>query len=149
MLRHIPARPEQTASLSTIVRDALRAAALAPDLSSALDIAGGALVDIAAVARGERQPSTSAEEAPSGPAVSVHHDDRFRLARAAADQALTTLDRLGSILEAIQRCARDSDMAIEDLATVGREIAQAEAERLDVTFTQALLRSVSTEVGHG
>ena len=152
MLRHIPARPEQTSFphfLTDKVSIAIRSAALAPDLASALDIAGAALVDIAALGRGEDHPLASAEDASCGVAASAHQDDRFCLARAAADQTIATLYRLASILEAIQRCARDVDMAVEDLAKLGREIVEVEAERLDVTFSHLAYRPISTEVSHG
>jgi hypothetical protein len=152
MLRHIPARPEQTSFphfLSDKVSIAIRSAALAPDLASALDIAGAALVDIAAIARIEVQTSTVVDDAARGTPVSPDTDDRFGFAHAAVDQAITTLDRLGSIFEAIQRCARDVDLTVEDLAIFGRELVQAETERLDVTFSHLAHQQHSAEVRHG
>ncbi|WP_233831783.1 hypothetical protein [Paraburkholderia sp. ZP32-5] len=54
MLRHIPARPEQTQSLiDRIIRDALRKAALAPTYMQALDITGAALIAVAMLVRME------------------------------------------------------------------------------------------------
>ena len=88
MLRHIPARFEQSSFpqfLSDKVSIAIRSAALAPDLASALDIAGAALVDIATIARGEVQTSTVVDDAACGTAVSPDTDDRFGFVHAAVD----------------------------------------------------------------
>lgn len=56
MLRQTPARPEQPSfpnSLTHLVNEALRAAALAPTYIDALDITGNALTAIANLAREE------------------------------------------------------------------------------------------------
>ncbi|WP_174769872.1 hypothetical protein [Paraburkholderia hayleyella] len=54
-MRPVLARPEQTqtSSIPAIVADAIRRAALAPSERAALDIAGGALVAVAELARVE------------------------------------------------------------------------------------------------
>lgn len=56
MLRRSPARPEPASlpnTLTQLVNDALRAAALAPTANAALDVCGEALVRLAEVARTE------------------------------------------------------------------------------------------------
>jgi len=53
MLRHIPARPEQTQSPLEIIRAALRDAATAPTVFDALDVTGDALRLLAEIARAE------------------------------------------------------------------------------------------------
>jgi len=49
----IPARPEQQQSPLEIIRNALRAAALAPNADAALDVTGAALVRLADLAKAE------------------------------------------------------------------------------------------------
>ncbi|HEM7884006.1 hypothetical protein [Burkholderia cenocepacia] len=136
MLRHIPARPEQpqfSNLLTDKVSGALRSAALAPSLASALDIAGAALVDIATIARSERQSPTWA--------IPCVHD--------AAAMALHALDRIASILEAIERLATDSDSAIADLAVLARGILAREIGRAELVFTSTGCQHTVGEVHHG
>jgi hypothetical protein len=57
MLRRIPARPEQTTSVSQIVSDASSAAAISPTLPDALNVSGVALRDRASRARNEQRPT--------------------------------------------------------------------------------------------
>ncbi|MGB8414970.1 hypothetical protein [Paraburkholderia sp.] len=133
-----PERAEQAASVSKIVADGLRAAVLAPDLASALDAAGGALTDIANLARGD-QPSAHGQCA----------YESFCGARDTVDQTMRTLDRVAYLLESIQRLARDADGAIEELASVGRELVEAETERIDRVFTRLAHQALAAEVQHG
>ncbi|MFL9863226.1 hypothetical protein PQR67_03450 [Paraburkholderia fungorum] len=130
-----PDRAEQAASVSKIVADGLRAAVLAPDLASALDAAGGALIDIANLASGDR-PSTHGQYA----------YESFCDARDAADQTMRVLDRVSYLFEAIARLACDADGAIEDLASVGRELADAETDRIDRVFTRLAHQTIAGEV---
>jgi hypothetical protein len=53
IMRHIPARPEQTQAIPALIADALRAAALAPSDRDALDVLGAALVRLADLSRVE------------------------------------------------------------------------------------------------
>jgi hypothetical protein len=133
-----PDRAEQAASVSKIVADGLRAAVLAPDLASALGAAGGALTDIANLTRGD-QPSAHGQCA----------YESFCVARDTADQTMRTLDRVSYLLESIQRLARDADAAIEDLASIGREIVAAETDRIDRVFTRLAHHVVAAEALHG
>ena len=50
-MRHIPARPEQTQSTPSLIRDTLRAAALAPSDREALDVLGAVFLDLVEAAR--------------------------------------------------------------------------------------------------
>ncbi|VWD17354.1 hypothetical protein [Burkholderia contaminans] len=133
MLRHIPARPEQSQLsnfLTGKVSVALRSAALAPNLASALDIAGAALVDIATIARSECQ--TAARSFPST------HDT--------AASALQALDRIAGILEAIERLASDDDGAIADLAGVARGLLAHQISREELIFTSTVCQVMAAEV---
>jgi hypothetical protein len=140
MLRQASARPEQLLpkNLTSLVNAALHAAAVAPSLADALDVAGSALCDIADLAR--REPSVVVEEGA---------DTRFYAARDTVDDTMNTLDRLSSLCEAIARCSLDKDQAIEDLALVACEIARAEAHRLDCVFTRLAHQPLAAEVRHG
>ncbi|WP_244136762.1 hypothetical protein [Burkholderia vietnamiensis] len=133
MLRHIPARPEQS-QFSNFLTDkvsvALRSAALAPNLASALDIAGAALVDIAAVARSERPSVTWV-------APSVHDT---------ASSALQALDRIASILESIERLAANNDDAIADLAALARGLLAHQIGRAELVFTSTVCQATAAEV---
>lgn len=136
MLRDSTARLEQTSFphfLTGKVSVALRSAALAPNLAAALDIAGAALVEIAAVARSERQSSMWT--------ASVAHDS--------ADAALQAFDRIAGILEAIERLAVEYDGAIADLAAIARGLLASQIGRVELVFTQTLFQSLSAEVRHG
>ncbi|QTO19597.1 hypothetical protein [Burkholderia seminalis] len=136
MLRHIPARPEQpqfSNFLTDKVSATLRSAALAPNIASALDIAGAALVDIATIARSERRSQTWA--------MSSTHDT--------AAAALQALDRIASILESIERLASDNDDAIADLAALARGLLAHQIGRAELVFTSTALQSTDTEVCHG
>ncbi|WP_050017493.1 hypothetical protein [Burkholderia cenocepacia] len=136
MLRHIPARPEQSQFsnfLTGKVSVALRSAALAPNLASALDIAGAALVDIATIARNECETSTWA----------------FPSAHDTAASALQALDRIASILESIERLASDNDEAIADLAALARGLLAHQIGRAELVFTSTVLQKVDAEVCHG
>jgi len=140
-MRHAQARPEQTSlpnSLTAIVADALRGAALAPTVGEALDVAGAALCSIAHIARAD-QPSARRQCA----------NESFCLARDAADQTMRVLDRVSYLLEAIARLACDTDGAIEDLASVGRELVEAETDRIDRVFTRLAHQALTSEVQHG
>jgi hypothetical protein len=125
-------------SLTSIITDALRGAALAPTVSEALDVAGAALCTIADLARTD-QPSAHAQCA----------NEPFCLARDAADQTMRVLDRVSYLFEAIARLARDADGAIEDLASVGRELVDAETDRVDRVFTRLAHQVIAAEVQHG
>jgi len=141
IMRHAQARPEQTSlpnSLTAIVADALRGAALAPTVGEALDVAGAALCSIAHIARAD-QPSARRQCA----------NESFCLARDAADQTMRVLDRVSYLLEAIARLACDTDGAIEDLASVGRELVEAETDRIDRVFTRLAHQALTSEVQHG
>ena len=132
-----PDRTDHTQSVSKIVADGLRAAVLAPDLASALDAAGGALTDIVSLARSDQPaPRTQCVNEP------------FCVARDSADRTMHTLDRLSYLFEAIARLACDADGAIEDLACVGREIADAETDRIDTVFTRLAHHASATGVCH-
>lgn len=136
MLRHTPARPEQpqfSNFLTDKVSAALRSAALAPSLASALDIAGAALVDIAAIARNECQTSTWT----------------FPSAHDTAAAALQALGRIASILESIERLASDNDDAIADLAALARGLLAHQIGRAELVFTSTALQSTDSEVCHG
>lgn len=144
-MRQAPARPEQTQFpnyFTSIVSDALRGAALAPDLATALDIAGAALANIAGVARGEIPAGRSSSE------TSIE-DDALQLACKVADEALEALSSVTSILEAVERLSFDNDAAICDLATLGREIVAKQYDRLDLAFTGLAHRSATQEMRHG
>jgi hypothetical protein len=52
-MHHTPAHSGQPQSPLAIIRDALRAAALAPTVSDALDVTGDALLHLAELARTE------------------------------------------------------------------------------------------------
>jgi len=145
MLRHVPARSEQTSfpnTLTKVISDALREAAIAPTLSEALDCAGAALCSIANLARIE--PS-----APQPPAVDMRAIESLCVAQNTANETLRVLDRLACLLESIARLARDSDDAIEALACIGAEIIDAEIDRVDAVFTHLSHCELSTEVCHG
>lgn len=136
MLRHIPARPEQpqfSNFLTDKVSGALRSAALAPSLASALDIAGAARVDIATIARSERRSPTWAMSSP--------HDT--------AATALQALDRVASILESIERLASDNDGAIADLASLARGLLAHQIGRAELVFTSTVCQNMNAEVRHG
>ncbi|QBQ97896.1 hypothetical protein [Paraburkholderia pallida] len=137
MLRHIPARHEQTQSLSNIVRDALRAAALAPDTASALDVAGAALCDIAQFARDQQLPSTERAD-----------DHPLRTFGCVADDTLGVLERAACIFDSIERLTRDGDETINELALIGRTFVAQQAKELDGA-TVSFGRYISTtEVCH-
>lgn len=141
MLSHTTARSEQEYlpnSLTSIVAEALRGAALAPTVGEALDVAGAALCSIATIARAD-QPAMR------GQCV----NEPFCAARDAADQTMRVLDRVSYLFEAIARLACDADGAIEDLASVGRELVDAETDRIDRVFTRLAHQALSVEVQHG
>lgn len=125
-------------SLTAIVADALRGAALAPTVGEALDVAGAALCSIASLARADRP-------AMRGQCV----NEPFCAARDTADGTMRVLDRISYLLESIQRLARDADAAIEDLACIGRELVDAETERIDRVFTRLSHQALAGEVQHG
>ena len=136
MLRHIPVRPEQSQFsnyLTGKISIALRSAALAPNLASALDIAGAALVDIATIARRNCQ-------APTWPIQSTHDT---------AGSTLQALDRIASILESIECLASDNDDAIADLAALARDLLVHQIGRTELVFTSTALQNVDAEVRHG
>lgn len=135
-------RAQDAPSVSKIISDALRAAALAPTLSDALDTAGAALTDIAKMARSEAPATQTAT-------VGMRVVESLCIARSTADETLRVLDRVACLLESIARLARDSDDAIEALACIGAEIIDAEIDRVDTVFTHLSHCELSTEVCHG
>ncbi|MFM0210467.1 hypothetical protein PQQ96_23980 [Paraburkholderia sediminicola] len=122
-------------SLTAIVADALRGAALAPTVGEALDVAGAALCSIAHIARAD-QPSARDHCA----------NEPFCIARDAADQTMRVLDRVSYLLESISRLARDVDSAVEDLAHIARELVDAETDRIDCLFTRLAHQVITAEV---
>ncbi|CAB3759347.1 hypothetical protein [Paraburkholderia solisilvae] len=139
MLRQATARPGQPESLSTIVREALRTAALAPDLAAALDVAGAALIDIAQLARDD-QPSQR-EQAPVR--------EIFCTIQRVADETLGALERAACIFAAIDRLTRDTDEPVNELALIGRSLVSSQSEALDSTFTGIAYRMSRMEACHG
>lgn len=121
-------------SLTAIVADALRGAALAPTVGEALDVAGAALCSIAHIARAD-QPTARRQCA----------NEPFCIARDTADQTMRVLDRISYLLESIQRLACDADAAVEDLASLGREIVAAETDRIDGVFTRLAHQAIAAE----
>lgn len=135
-------RAEEAPSVSKIISDALRAAALAPTLSDALDAAGVALTDIANMARSEAPPAHPAT-------VDTWAVESLCIARNTANETLRVLDRLACLFESIARLTRDTDDAVGELACIGREIIDAEIDRVDTVFTHLSHCELSTEVCHG
>lgn len=145
MLRHVPARSEQTSfpnTLTKVISDALREAATAPTLSEALDCAGAALCSIASLARVE--PS-----APQPPTVDRRAIESLCIAQNTANETLRVLDRLACLFESIASLTRDTDDAAGELACIGSEIIGAEIDRVDAVFTHLPHCELSTEVCHG
>lgn len=138
MSRRTPARPEQTQSLSDIIRDALRAAALAPDTASALDVAGAALCDIAQLTRCHQ----------------LTQPDRFdnrplRTVERAMDNTEGVLERAACIFEAIDRLTRDGDDVVNELALIGRSIVAQQSEAVDSALMTLHRFMAATEACHG
>lgn len=124
-------------TLTNLVADALRGAALAPSVSEALDVAGAALCTIATLARAD-QPALRGQ----------CRNEPFCIARDTADQTMRVLDRISYLLESIQRLACDADAAVEDLASIARELVAAETDRIDHVFTRLSHQALAAEVQH-
>ncbi|GAB2877752.1 hypothetical protein GCM10027093_11330 [Paraburkholderia jirisanensis] len=139
MVRQATARPEQSESLSTIVRKALRTAALAPDLAAALDVAGAALIDIAQLARDDHPAQ---REQPSVREI-------FCTIQRTADETLSVLERAACIFAAIERLTRDTDEPVNELALIGRSLVSDQSEVLDAAFTSIAHSMSRTEACHG
>lgn len=133
MLRQASARPEQHLlpnNLTHIARDAIRAAALAPNADAALDVAGAALSAIADTAR-----AAPCDRSPASP----HNEIPLRLTKAIQRACL-----LFSLIEASAGSPADLRQALV-LSQVGRELMAAAAS----DFEQLLERTSRGGVSHG